>query len=69
MSNAAEVERPRLEWKVVIPASRRADVERYCDYGMLRGRLILGKITAGMFTVRCTDERDAVWLQLYMVTY
>jgi hypothetical protein len=57
---------PGIWWKAVLPASRREEVERYRDLGMLRGPLVLEETEGGTFTVRCTDQRDAVWLQLYV---
>ena len=51
-------------FKVVLPAARRVEVERYRDHGMLRGILILEKTDGVTFEVRCTDERDALWLRL-----
>ena len=49
---------------VVLPAARRREVEQYRDHGMLRGILILDKTDGVTFAVRCTDERDALWLRL-----
>jgi hypothetical protein len=51
-------------FKVVLPAARRAEVERYRNHGMLRGDLILDDTDGATFAVRCTDERDALWLRL-----
>ena len=51
-------------FRVVLPAARRQEVERYRDHGMLRGTLILDNIDGITFDVRCTDERDALWLRL-----
>ena len=51
-------------FRVVLPAARRWEVERYRDHGMLRGTLILDEIDGVTSDVRCTDERDALWLRL-----
>lgn len=51
-------------FRVVLPAARRREVERYRDHGMLRGSLVLDNTDGITFDVRCTDERDARWLRL-----
>ena len=51
-------------FRIVLPAARRREVERYRDHGMLRGVLTLDKTDGVTFDVRCTDERDALWLRL-----
>jgi hypothetical protein len=51
-------------FRVVIPAARRREVERCRDHGMLRGLVILDETEGVTFDVRCTDERDALWLRL-----
>ena len=49
---------------VILSSARRAEVERYRNHGMLRGILILDDTDGVTFAVRCTDERDALWLRL-----
>ena len=51
-------------FRVIISSARRAEVERYRTHGMLRGTLILDDTDGATFAVRCTDERDALWLRL-----
>jgi hypothetical protein len=51
-------------FRVVLPAARRREVERFRDHGMLRGIVILDKTDGVTFDIRCTDERDALWLRL-----
>jgi len=51
-------------FRVVLPAARRREVERFRDLGMLRGIVILDTTDGVTFDVRCTDERDALWLRL-----
>jgi hypothetical protein len=53
-----------FQWKAIVPAARRGEIERYRDFGMLRGQIVIGKTNGGTFIVRCSDERDALWLQL-----
>jgi hypothetical protein len=51
-------------FRVIIPSARRVEVERYRIHGMLRGALVLEDTNGVTFAVRCTDERDALWLRL-----
>lgn len=53
-----------FQWKAIVPAARRGEIERYRDFGMLRGQIVIGITNGGTFIVRCSDERDALWLQL-----
>lgn len=51
-------------FRVIIPSARRVEVERFRIHGMLRGTLFMEDTDGVTFAVRCTDERDALWLRL-----
>jgi hypothetical protein len=54
------------QWQAIL--ERLAEVERFRDdFGMLRGKVWIENIEAQTVTVGCSDDRDALWLQLYTV--